>query len=147
MREIKFRAWVKEVRENGELQYGGHMVDTIHSLNFTKVTNLMTGVTPIGISCFVPGLFYGRVENLKLDEIELMQYAERHDKHGKEVYERDIVKALKHNETPFIREIVWRDGMFWFGNWNWAEFKNIFRELEVLGNAFEHPHLLEGVSQ
>jgi len=65
------------------------------------------------------------------------------DKNGKEIYEGDRVRALKHNESPFVNEIVWRDGVLWFGNWNWIEFQNIFRSIEIIGNIYENPNLLE----
>lgn len=59
-----------------------------------------------------------------------------------DIYEGDIVEAYKHNETRFVHEIVWRSGVLYFGNWNWIEFQNIFRNIKVIGNKFQHPHLL-----
>lgn len=152
-REIKFRAWVKEVYENGELQYGGHMVYDIHSLNFTKVTNLMTGVTPIGISCFVPGLFYGHIEKLTLEEIELMEYTGLKDKHGVEIYEGDVIKTVYEDEEyGDIDEFVyvsWCEDGYWCVREDERKLLGMLvshngGDFEVVGNIHEHPHLLEG---
>jgi len=62
------------------------------------------------------------------------------------IFTGDIVKAYKHGDTeskPFIYEITERVGTYWFGNWTWLEFLNIFRYVEVIGNSIDNPELLE----
>ncbi len=65
------------------------------------------------------------------------------DKNGKLIFEGDIVRAYKHNETQYTQAITLRDDCFWFGSWNWIEFLNVFRNLEVIGNMHDNPELLE----
>jgi len=72
------------------------------------------------------------------------QYVQRVN--GHEIFTKDIVKAFKHGDTdstPFIYEITERAGTYWFGNWTWLEFLNIFRYVEVIGTSHTNPELLE----
>lgn len=83
-----------------------------------------------------------RIGGLVVKDVSLMQFTGLNDESGKPIYEGDIVKALRHNEYLFTDKVWWRSGILWFGNWNWIEFQNIFRSIEVIGNIYEHPHLL-----
>ncbi len=84
------------------------------------------------------------------DDIELMQYTGLHDKNGKEIYEEDIVKQwcgehpymnmddLEY-ESEYSTEIVKYSGFgFFAGDYGIGEV-----ELEVIGNIYENPELLE----
>lgn len=71
------------------------------------------------------------------------RYVCLNDKNGKLMFEGDIVKAYLHNETKFTEKIEFRNGCFWFGNWNIIEFLDKFRNYEVIGNAYDNPELLE----
>lgn len=59
------------------------------------------------------------------------------DKNKKRIYSGDIVKAYLHNETEFTEKIEFRNGCFWFGNWNIIEFMDKFRNYEVIGNIYD----------
>lgn len=67
------------------------------------------------------------------------------DKNGKFVFGGDIVKAYRHNEIPYTEVVTFRDGCFWFGSWNWVEFLNVFRNIEVIGNIHDNEDLLLGL--
>lgn len=64
------------------------------------------------------------------------------DKNGKGIFEGDIVMAFKYNESPVVFPITFRAGCFWFGNWNFCEFLDKFRKIEVIGNVYDNPKLL-----
>ena len=88
-----------------------------------------------------------KVESGHLEDVEVIpetvgQYTGLRDKNGKKIFEGDIVKAFKHNEEQFICAIKYKNGCFWFGNWNWCEFLNKFRSLEFIGNIHDNPELL-----
>lgn len=59
------------------------------------------------------------------------------DKNNERIYSGDIVKAYLHNETEFTEKIEFRNGCFWFGNWNIIEFLDKFRNYEVIGNIYD----------
>lgn len=122
MREIKFRG----KNDNGTWLYGGYY-------------------SPKPTVCFiaVDNDFAHRVLRDVIPET-VGQYIQTVNHHR--IFTGDIVKAYKHGDTeskPFIYEITERVGTYWFGNWTWLEFLNIFRYVEVIGNSTDKPELLE----
>jgi len=122
MREIKFRAWIKELNEIREVEY----------INFWKKM----------IS--FPNKFYKEYYlNADFDEIELMQYTELKDKNNKEIYEGDIV-TLHNSKYKVIfntkeARFVLRDDEFE----SEIPFTNNNNErMEIIGNIYENPELL-----
>lgn len=122
MREIKFRAWYNYSMLPWE------WLDT--SLN-----------------CVWTAINAQQYDN---PEPVLMQYTGLKDKNGKEIYEGDIVviDALVPIEDLFTTEVKWNTGSFTANKGNlyrtlahWAQ-----EGIKVIGNIYENPELLEGVS-
>lgn len=121
-REIKFRAWDKEGKKMLEMSvstnYQPHFLQDLKS-------------------------FGGGFRELFDPDLELMQFTGLKDKNGKEIYEGDIVKDFDWEER--LCEVA-------FNGWSWR-LKNIqsgwwkdwSSDLEVIGNIYENPELLEEV--
>ncbi|MCM3567875.1 YopX family protein [Neobacillus mesonae] len=122
MREIKYRAWEKSLKE----------IIPVHEINFeSKMINTKSAWR----------LF---------DEIELMQYTGLKDKNGKEIYEGDVLKGHYYaygRKRRFIGKVVYGYHGFWLvGVKQYMGMRQDFSSLyEVIGNSFEKPELLEGV--
>ena len=126
MREIKFRAWIKEKKAIFEVI----LIDYVTK----KVTYLLERV----------GHFLS-IRDAKFNDVEFMQYTGLEDKNGKEIYEGDI---LFESFGERYYKVVFENGSFR------AEFKGDFEEYsfdlidvvaqgcEVLGNIYENPELL-----
>lgn len=123
MREIKFKAWVKELNEIREVEYINFLKKMISYPNkFCKEYYL----------------------NADFDEIELMQYTGLKDEYGDEIYEGDIV--ILHNSRYKVifnmeqARFVLRDDKFEME----IPFTNNNNErMEIIGNIYENPELIE----
>lgn len=127
MREIKFRAWLKEesrMAEVSDISFIGEEIDV-----------------------------YGEEGCLEgwwgLNYIELMQYTGLKDKNGVEIYEGDIVEykdfsggLLLFKEQPKSKGVVkinLAKGIYLKGM---GTFEG--QKVEVIGNIYENPELLKG---
>ncbi len=130
MREIKFDAWLKQ----------HDIMLTVDSIDFAEEEIMIIDDT--GIDRYFP-----------FEEIELLQYTGLKDKFGKEEIRRgdalSSVSAMQ-KETGYVD---FDDGAFIFViiSSNTARpgdkyFLSTCKELEVIGNIYQHPHLLEGAT-
>ena len=120
MREIKFRAWIKEVDEIREVEY----------INFWKK------------KISYPHKFCKEYYlNADFDEIELMEYTGLKDMKGKEIYEGDILFETFREE---YFKVVFENGSFRAEvdeySLDLEDYANI---CEVVGNIYENAELME----
>lgn len=128
MRKIKFRVWDKSEKK---------MLDN-------------TNVRPIALGYLEDETCTGGAyaDNL----YEFMQYAGKNDKNEKEIYEGDIVIKVDTTVLGWHRERKCKVSFDKWGCWMLTtEFGDGYmlgefdsEQLEVIGNIFENPELLEG---
>lgn len=121
MREIKFRAWHKEEKIIGEVLG----IDILHKEIFFSNED---------VDCY---------EHTDFKDIELMQYTGLKDKNNKEIYEGDIFHI---GSKKILYVVEWIDcglkgrqikNKSWIGLDYWKD------DIEVIGNIYENPELLE----
>ena len=133
MREIKFRAWLKEDKKMVNVETMDFTDKSIQYLKRSKIINTYI------------------LRRESFDDVELMQYTGLKDKNGKEIYEGDIIKykspynrRLNHispvksleTEASFgIKDIYGNEIPLYTISAN-----NYF---EVIGNIYENKNLLE----
>ena len=122
----KFRAWHKTWEEMGKVK----------RIRFDDDGNVTTV------------LFEGKVfgENVKIDEIELMQSTGLKDKNGKGIFEGDLLKSNK-----YITSVFYEDGAYcvkFRRTPNTTVTMNVISFIEkyktsIVGNVYENQELLE----
>ncbi|QTB21602.1 hypothetical protein J1907_17910 [Lysinibacillus sphaericus] len=140
-REIKFRAWDKSSEYMHSNVQSGVYEDPDEWTEFSTV---------LGLECF-----------------EVMQYTGLKDKNSKEIFNGDIVerKGIKYQitleigsfllvkideNTDMYEEFVdcWNDHVYPLSQlyWNNSDEENHIYDLEVIGNIYENPELLEATA-
>ena len=129
MREIKFRAWVKDRKAIFEVVLINYVTKKVTYL-LERVGHLLS------------------IRDAKFNDVELMQYTGIKDKDNKKIYEGDI---LFESFGEKYYKVVFENGGFR------AEFKGDFDEhsfdlidvvaqgCEIVGNIYENPELMEEV--
>jgi uncharacterized phage protein (TIGR01671 family) len=126
MREIKFRAWVRNqktmlpvigIRDIGN----GSGIIELRMLDVTYVSTIYLGEY----------------------EVELMQFIGLKDNNGKEIYEGDIVRESDpYEEISVVGPVKYSYGSFYIEN----DFEHNSWEgttdIEVVGNIYENPELM-----
>jgi uncharacterized phage protein (TIGR01671 family) len=125
MREIKFRAWIKNGFDKDIKPFMTYEIERIHF-----------NIGEAGIDA----------EDCEwdMDNVELMQYTGLKDKNGKEIYEGDICKngdwendAHSYNYRKEVVEYIESEGCFKGWNYNVDGMT-----CEIIGNIYENPKLL-----
>lgn len=145
MREIKFRAW-----SNRDKCWCGAF--SVHK------SGLFTEITGARLKNGVCVAYADWIDLAAQDEITLMQYTGLKDKNGKEIYEGDVVQEdirRDKRSKPIMRwsVVVYSEkGMFIVeclpkSLRQWNELYKENDEVEVIGNIYENPELLNPLTR
>ncbi|WP_436938599.1 YopX family protein [Staphylococcus xylosus] len=117
-----------------------------------KKTKLMNDVTVVDFEnkeVYYNHWRYGHSEAISFKDVELLQSTGIKDRNGVEIFEGDIISCEIETIEKFIiceqcgcfgiRDKI--DGFISLNSIN--ETLSIHKEFEVIGNIYEHPHLLE----
>lgn len=133
MRTFKFRAWDKEF----EMMFYSNSSDDPLNVTGERIHHLC--------GCKKPE---GHLDYFFFEKAPIMQFTGLHDKHGKEIYEGDIVKQDRFDDLngEFIAEVRWEGlGFDLFPNGSdHADILSFRREVEIIGNVYENPDLHKG---
>ena len=129
MREIKFRAWLKEEKK---------MVN-VETIDFTDKS-----IQYLEKNEFINAYLLRR---MIFDDIELMQYTGLKDKNGKEIYEGDIL-FFRDENMKYV--VVWQDAAFIIKSIEIRKYSEKMCWLddteiccEIVWNIYENKKLLE----
>lgn len=122
-REIKFRAWDKYENK----------IRKVRGINFTN-KDLWLKIED------------NRIMGANFFEVELMQYTGLKDKNGKEIYEGDIIKFTDNYNTDIpekIGVVKFNNASFYITDGAYSCYRWIDINIEIIGNIYENPDLLE----
>ncbi|MFW5436582.1 YopX family protein [Paenibacillus apiarius] len=142
-RPLKFRAWDAKQKA----------MFPIHKMEFHKIDNELVHLSGVDIhhkdSDFHGDVYYGGPANKMtgtppVKRFVIMQYIGLKDRNGKEICEGDIC-----NYGDFIGVVRYGDGCFKITDGQHSAYfiSSDCNEIAVIGNIYEHPHLLKGDSK
>jgi uncharacterized phage protein (TIGR01671 family) len=123
MREIKFRAWDKKKKKMFDWKYFLDWCDIDHLFGNLGIENKRTNIP----------------------DFEVMQYTGMKDRNGKEIYEGDIYHQ---GDKNILYVVEWLDtGLMGKqkGTNSYAGLSYWKDKIEVVGNIWDNPELLESV--
>jgi len=145
MREIKFRVWIKEESKMIYLDDKNNDVEINFLSNLTSNHETYWEVnTKVSDHLHAHMTQYFDSRN---DENVLMQYTGLKDRNGKEIYEGDILNMTYHGSVSIVKPeikgvVIFERGSFIIEE-NGISLVKIGRSLEVIGNIYMNPELLE----
>ena len=125
MREIKFRAWIKEDKKMVNVETMDFTDKSIQYLKKSEINNAYI------------------LRRESFDDVELMQHTGLKDKNGKEIYERDVV-VLNNIENDNMCIVRYEHSSYRLEGWSLREDLSNVEDgfLEVVGNVYESKNLL-----
>ena len=154
MREIEFRAWCKKItchpcRKEGCTEMVSWVTDYADADSGAMLDVVAIHFHRNQVMIRFPNGGFGQQD---LDDAVLMQFTGLRDKHGREIYEGDIlddsyVNPMTKEKIIKLYEVVFKSGSFW------AKHKEspygdsllyfINKRSKVIGNIWDNPELLE----
>lgn len=139
MREIKFRGYAIPIMLGNQWQYG---------FGFEKLELSEKYALKLGRDNDL--FLYTERGTIEVHEKSVGQYTGLKDKNGVEIYEGDIVemKSMIPGTFDFFGFVHFLEGSYCIVNVKKEKAINLFSEsslIEVIGNIYEHKHLLEGL--
>lgn len=132
MREIKFRAWLKEDKKMVNVETMDFTDKSIQYLKKSEINNAYI------------------LRRESFDDVELMQYTGLTDKNDTGIYEGDIVLVKSGGISTWYRTVIkFKEGGFIAGLINEENYFYIFNpgfdsdDFKVVGNIYENKNLLE----
>lgn len=133
MREVKFRAWDKITKQIFEVK----------QIDFNAIERNVYGFIAY------KSIFGGVYESLSFrsfNNVELMQYTGLKDKHGKKIYDGDIIEiSYKNSSIKQNAKVVYEKGCFFadLGDRIAYYIYEVDDKCEVIGNIYENKELLK----
>lgn len=139
MREIKFRAWIKD--EN-------RMIDPVIQVNFQAQYPTVAWYEDMHDA------LSGNLSDAFLDRVELMQYTGLKDRNGKEIYEGEVIRIEPYHDEQYEVVVEEKDGVPFCIRTPWSSEYDIMplawcinqfgtHTIEIIGNIYEKPELLK----